>query len=54
MTEAIRTYQFMRTQQQLKPIDACTESAQFYGINFYALVDALVAANIDVQRLSIV
>jgi hypothetical protein len=52
MTDAIRTYQFIRTQQQINPIDACTDAAQYSGVKFYDLVDALIAADIDVKRLS--
>jgi hypothetical protein len=54
MTDAIKTYQFMRTQQQLRAIDACTDAAQYHGVNVYALADALRAAGIDAQRLSII
>jgi hypothetical protein len=54
MNSAIRTYQFMRAQQQLRPIDACTDAANFHGIKVQALAAALIAANIDAARLSLV
>lgn len=51
---AIRTYSYLRTQCKQYPIDACTEAAQFHGVNVYALADALKASNIDVKRLSLI
>jgi hypothetical protein len=54
MTDAIKTYMYARTQQKLSPIDACTDAAQYHGVNVYALADALRAAGIDAQRLSII
>lgn len=53
MTDAIKSYMYARTQQKLSPIDACTDAAQYHGVNVYALADALRALNIDAQRLSI-
>ncbi len=54
MTDAIKTYQFMRTQQQTRPVDACADAAQYHGIKVAALAAALIAANIDAQRLSLI
>lgn len=54
MTDAIKTYQFMRAQQKLSPVDACTDAAHYHGVNVYALADALRAAGIDTARLSII
>jgi len=54
MTDAISTYMYARAQQQLPPIDACTDAAAFHGVNIYALAAALIAANIDVKRLSLI
>ena len=54
MTDAIKTYMYARTQQKLSPIDACTDAAQYHGVNVYALADALRAAGIDAQRLSLI
>jgi hypothetical protein len=53
MNDAIKSYMYARTQQKLSPIDACTDAAQYHGVNVYALADALRALNIDAQRLSI-
>lgn len=53
MTDAIKSYMYARTQQKLPPVDACTDAAAFHGVNVYALAAALIAANIDAQRLSI-
>ena len=54
MTSAIRSYLFARQQQKMTPIDACTEAAEMYGIDVYALAATLRAANIDAARLSII
>ena len=54
MTDAIKSYLYARTQQQLPPIDACTDAAQYHGVNVYVLADALRAAGIDAARLSII
>jgi hypothetical protein len=54
MNEAIRTYQYIRAQQQTRPIDACTDAAQYHGVKVAALAAALIAANIDTQRLSLI
>jgi hypothetical protein len=50
---AIKTYSYLRTQCKQYPIDACTEAAQFHGVNLYVLADALKASNIDAARLAI-
>lgn len=52
MNPAINTYQYIRTQQGLNPIDACTDAAQFHGISVVSLAAALITLNIDAQRLS--
>jgi hypothetical protein len=54
MNDAIRTYQYIRAQQQLRPIDACTDAAQYHGVKTAALAAALIAANIDAARLSLI
>jgi hypothetical protein len=54
MTDAIAQYQFMRTQCQTNPIDACTDAAQYAGVKVAALAAALIALNIDAQRLSLI
>ncbi len=54
MSEAIKTYMFIRTQQKLPPVDACTDAAQLHNVNVYTLADALRAAGIDARRLSII
>jgi len=54
MTNAIRTYQFIRAQQQTRPVDACTDAAQYHGVTVAALAAALIALNIDAQRLSLI
>jgi len=54
MTDAIRTYQFIRAQQQTRPIDACTDAAQYHGVKVQALAAALIALGIDAARLSLI
>ena len=54
MNAAIKSYIYARTQQQLRPIDACTDAAQYHGVTVQALAAALIAAGIDAQRLSII
>lgn len=54
MNAAIKSYLDARNEQKLPPVDACTDAAQFHGVNVYALAAALRALNIDAQRLSII
>jgi hypothetical protein len=54
MTNAIKTYQFIRTQQQLRPIDACTDAALLHNLTVPALAAALIALDIDAARLSLI
>jgi hypothetical protein len=54
MNAAIKTYQFIRAQQQTRPIDACTDAAQYHGVTVAALAAALIAANIDAARLALI
>jgi hypothetical protein len=54
MTDAIKTYQYIRAQQQTRPVDACTDAAQYHGVTVAALAAALIAANIDTARLSLI
>jgi hypothetical protein len=54
MNEAIRTYQFIREQQQTRPVDACTDAAHLHGVTVAALAAALIAANIDATRLALI
>jgi hypothetical protein len=54
MTDAIKTYQWIRTHQQIRPVDACTDAAQYHGVTVAALAAALIAANIDAQRLALI
>ena len=51
MTDAIRTYQYIRAQQQTRPVDACADAAQYHGVKVAA---ALIALNIDAVRLSLI
>lgn len=52
--QAIQAYQFMRQQQRMNPIDACTDAAQLHGIAPQALAAALISAGIDAARLSLI
>jgi len=54
MNDAIKTYQFIRTQQQAYPVDACTDAAQLHGVSIQALAAELINLNIDAQRLSLI
>lgn len=54
MTNAINSYLYARNAQKLPPVDACTDAAQFHGVDVHALAAALRAANIDVARLAII
>ena len=54
MADAIRTYQFIRAQHQTRPVDACTDAAQYHGVTVAALAAALIAADIDAQRLALI
>jgi hypothetical protein len=54
MTDAIKTYQYIRAQQQTRPVDACTDAAQYHGVTVAALAAALIAADIDAQRLALI
>ena len=54
MQTTIATYMYMRQAQQLRPIDACTDAAQFHGVPVATLARALIALNIDVPRLSLI
>jgi hypothetical protein len=54
MTEAIAKYQWIRTNQQTRPIDACTDAAHYCGVKVSDLAAALIALNIDAQRLSLI
>ncbi len=54
MNDAIKTYMYARTQQQLRPVDACTDAAQYHGVKVAALAAALIALNIDTARLSLI
>ena len=54
MTDAIKAYMYARNQRQLRPIDACTDAAQYHGVAVAALAAALIALNIDAARLSLI
>jgi len=54
MKDAIKTYQFIRTQQQARPVDACTDAARLHGLTPATLAAALIAAGIDTARLSLI
>jgi hypothetical protein len=54
MTEAIKTYKFLRTQCQKNAIDACTDAAQISGIDICKLAQELIKQNIDVRLLSFI
>jgi hypothetical protein len=54
MNDAIRTYQYIREQQQLRPLDACADAAQLHNITAPALAAVLISLGIDVSRLSLI
>jgi pyrrolidone-carboxylate peptidase len=54
MPHAIAQYQYLRAQQQARPIDACTDAAQYAGVPVAALAAALIAQGIDAARLSLI
>lgn len=54
MQAAINTYQYLRAQQQLNPIDACTDAAQLHGVSVAALAAQLIAQGFDAARLSFI
>jgi hypothetical protein len=54
MNPAVTTYIYMREQQQTRPVDACADAAQYHGVTVAALAAALIAADIDAQRLSLI
>jgi hypothetical protein len=54
MTDAIRTYQFIRAQQQTHPIDACTDAALLHNLTVPALAAVLISLDIDAARLSLI
>ena len=54
MQAAIGTYRFIRTQQQINAIDACTDAAQMHGVSVTALAAALIEQGVDTARLSII
>ena len=54
MTAGINTYMFMRREQQMNPIDACTDSAQFRGIDVHELAQLLASIGVDSARLSLI
>lgn len=54
MNHAIDTYQYLRTAQQINPIDACTDAAAFHNVDVARLAAALIDAGIDVARLLLI
>lgn len=54
MQAAITTYQYIRTQQQVNAIDACTDAAQLHNVSVAALAAALIEQGIDTARLSLI
>ena len=54
MNQAIATYNYIRSQQQARPVDACTDAAQLHGVSIQALAAALIAADIDAARLALI
>jgi hypothetical protein len=52
--KAVSQYQFIRAQQQLNPVDACTDVAQFFCIPVAVLAAELIVRGIDVSRLSLI
>ena len=54
MNPAITTYIYMREQQQLRPIDACTDAALLHNITAPALAAVLISLDIDAVRLSLI
>lgn len=47
MTEIIRAYLFARKQQQINAIDACCDTAAWYGIHASDLAAWIIASNIE-------
>jgi hypothetical protein len=54
MPDAIAQYKYIRQFVQTNPIDACTDAAQYSGVTVAALAAALIAADIDAARLSLI
>jgi hypothetical protein len=54
MTDAINTYIYIRAQQQLRPVDACTDAALLHNITVPALAAVLISLDIDAARLSLI
>jgi len=47
----LRTYAFHRSQRQINPVDACTDTAHGYGINVHTLAQFLRAIGVDAAHL---
>ena len=47
----ITTYRFHRTQQLMNPIDACADTAHYWGVHVRTLSAFLRAIGIDVDHL---
>jgi hypothetical protein len=54
MNPAVTTYIYMREQQQLRPIDACTDAALLHNLTVPALAAVLILLDIDAARLSLI
>lgn len=58
MHPVIRAYQFARTQQQQNPVDACRDTAEYYGIPAPELAAWIIASGIETpaaaQRLALI
>ena len=46
-------YVFIRTQQQLNALDACTDTADYHDLPVYRVARFLVAIGVDADRLSL-
>jgi hypothetical protein len=47
----ITTYRFHRTQRVLNPIDACADTADYFGVKVSTLAAFLRAVGIDAEHL---
>lgn len=54
MTDAIATYTYLRAQQQLNAIDACTDAAQLANVAVADLAAALISQGTDAARLAVI
>ena len=51
--DILAQYRYARHSQQMMSIDACTDVAQFNGLQVATLAQFLIAMGIDANRLSV-